>query len=65
LIGAVLIEVDSWTQFIKHFMHLHSGEQVSGEVVLLSALLADGINLGLTRMADATQDIESDYALEL
>ena len=24
-------------------------------MVLLSALLADGINLGLTRMADATQ----------
>ena len=51
----LLVEVDSWTQFTKHFTHLHSGEQVSDKVVLLSALLADGINLGLTRMADATQ----------
>ena len=51
----LLVEVDSWTQFTKHFTHLHSGEQVSDQVVLLSALLADGINLGLTRMADAIQ----------
>lgn len=51
----LLVEVDSWTQFTKHFTHLHSGEQVNDKVVLLSALLADGINLGLTRMADATQ----------
>ncbi|MBN3885157.1 MAG: Tn3 family transposase [Nostoc sp. JL34] len=51
----LLVEVESWTQFTKHFTHLHSGEQVSDKVVLLSALLADGINLGLTRMADATQ----------
>jgi TnpA family transposase len=51
----LLVEVDSWTQFTKHFTHLHSGEEVSDKVVLFSALLADGINLGLARMADATQ----------
>jgi TnpA family transposase len=51
----LLVEVDSWTQFSRHFTHLHSGEEVQDKVVLLSALLADGINLGLTRMADATQ----------
>lgn len=51
----MLVEVDNWTQFTKHFTHLHSGAEVSDKVVLLSAILADGINLGLTRMADATQ----------
>lgn len=49
----LLVEVDSWTHFTKHFTHLHSGAEVEEQVVLLSALLADGINLGLTRMADA------------
>lgn len=49
----LLVEVDTWTEFTKHFTHIHSGEQVADKVVLLSALLADGINLGLTRMADA------------
>ncbi len=49
----LLVEVDAWTEFTKHFTHIHSGEQVTDKVVLLSALLADGINLGLTRMADA------------
>ena len=49
------MEVDSWTHFTKHFTHLHLGSEVEDKVVLLSALLADGINLGLTRMADATQ----------
>jgi TnpA family transposase len=52
---SLLVEVDNWTQFTKHFTHLHSGAQASDKVVLLSAILADGINLGLTRMADATQ----------
>ncbi|AFZ56750.1 Tn3 family transposase [Anabaena cylindrica] len=51
----LLVEVDSWTHFTKHFTHLYSGTEVEDKVVLLSALLADGINLGLTRMADATQ----------
>ncbi|WP_139295241.1 Tn3 family transposase, partial [Planktothrix tepida] len=51
----LLVEVDSWTHFTRHFTHLHSGAEVEERVVLLSALLADGINLGLTRMADAIQ----------
>lgn len=51
----LLVEVDSWTHFTKHFTHLHSGAEVEDKIVLLSALLADGINLGLTRMADAIE----------
>ncbi|BDI17788.1 hypothetical protein ANSO36C_35900 [Nostoc cf. commune SO-36] len=43
---------------IRHSLELflvpfHSGEQVSDKVILLSALLANGINLGLIQMADA------------
>lgn len=53
----LLVEVDSWTQFTKHFTHLHSTEEVKDKVVLFSALLADAINLGLTRMADACPGI--------
>lgn len=49
----LLVEVDAWTGFTQHFTHLHSGEAANAKVELLSVILADGINLGLTRMADA------------
>jgi hypothetical protein len=44
----LLIEVDEWTNFTAHFTHLRNGEVASDRALLLSAILADGINLGIT-----------------
>jgi hypothetical protein len=49
----LLTEVDSWCDFGRHFTNLRSGDAVSDRELLLTAILAEGINLGLTRMADA------------
>lgn len=49
----LLIEVDSWTGFTKHFTHLQTGELASDKIILLSTILADAINLGLVKMAEA------------
>jgi len=53
----LLVEVDAWTGFTEHFTHLRSGEVVKDRLVLLTAILADAINLGLSRMADACPGI--------
>ncbi|MHA0044064.1 hypothetical protein [Deinococcus sp. PEB2-63] len=37
-------------------MNLHSGEEVERHDHLLTAILADGLNLGLTKMAEASPD---------
>jgi hypothetical protein len=55
----LLIEVDEWTSFTAHFTHLRNGEVVSDRALLLSAILADGINLGITRMAEACPGISA------
>lgn len=49
----LLIEVDASTGFSRHFTHLRSGETVKNPAVLYAVILADAINLGLTKMADA------------
>jgi TnpA family transposase len=49
----LLTEVDGWCDFGQHFTHLRSGDTVPYRALLLTAVLADGINLGLTRMAEA------------
>ena len=49
----VLAEVDRWTGFSRAFTHLHTGLPVDDPRVVLTAVLADATNLGLTRMADA------------
>ena len=49
----LLSEVARWTQFTDCFVHLRSGEMVADPRTLMAGLLADGLNLGLTRMADA------------
>jgi hypothetical protein len=54
-----LIEVDEWTSFTGHFTHLRNGEVVSDRALLLAAILADGINLGITRMAEACPGISA------
>lgn len=49
----LLMEVDEWTDFTRHFTHIKSDEPAKDKTLLLTALLADGINLGLTKMAEA------------
>ncbi|HDR7612929.1 TPA: Tn3 family transposase [Bacillus mycoides] len=53
----LLVEVDSWTHFSKHFAHLHTQAEPKEKSVLFAAILADGINLGLSKMADACPNI--------
>jgi hypothetical protein len=49
----LLSEVARWTLFTDCFTHLRSGETVADPRILMAGLLADGLNLGLTRMAEA------------
>ena len=49
----LLAEVDHWTGFGAAFTHLHSGLPADDRRVVLTTVLADATNLGLTRMADA------------
>jgi Tn3 transposase DDE domain len=49
----LLLEVDRWTGFSKHFTHLKTGEPAKDHLLLLTAILADGINLGISKMAEA------------
>jgi TnpA family transposase len=49
----LLLEVDRWTGFSKHFTHLKTGEPAKDQILLLTAILADGINLGISKMAEA------------
>ena len=52
-ITELLMDVDDWTGFTRHFVHLKGGEPAKDRTLLLSAILADAINLGLTKMADS------------
>ena len=52
-ITELLLEVDSWTGFTQHFKHLKSGELAGDRQLLLTAILADAINLGLSKMAES------------
>jgi hypothetical protein len=45
--------VDGWTRFTGCFTHLHNNDPTKDKVILLSAILADATNEGLTKMADA------------
>ena len=50
----LLVDADSLTDFAKHFTHLKSGEPAKDMEPILAAILADGTNLGLAKMADAS-----------
>lgn len=52
-ITELLLEVDRWTGFTQHFTNLKTEEPTSDKLLLLTAILADGINLGLAKMAEA------------
>ncbi|HHV5337289.1 TPA: Tn3 family transposase [Klebsiella pneumoniae] len=51
-ITELLMEVDEWTGFTRHFTHLKTGDTAKDKTLLLTTILADGINLGLTKMAE-------------
>ena len=50
----ILLEVDAATRFTEAFTHLRTGAPCRDRIGLLNVLLAEGINLGLRKMADAT-----------
>ena len=52
-ITELLLEVDQWTNFTEHFTHLKSNEIAKDKTLLLTAILADGINLGLSKMSES------------
>ena len=57
----LIVEVDSWTSFSERFTHVRSGEPCTSRELIYAAILADGTNLGLTRMAEATDDPQVSY----
>jgi TnpA family transposase len=52
-ITELLMDVEDWTGFTRHFVHLKDGTPPQDRTLLLSAVLADAINLGLTKMAES------------
>lgn len=52
-ITELLLEVDDWTGFAWHFTHIKGGDPATDKTLLLTAILSDAINLGLTKMADS------------
>ena len=52
-ITELLLEVDEWTGFTRHFTHLKTGDVAQDKTLLLTTILADAINLGLTKMAES------------
>ncbi len=49
----LLLEVDQWTGFTQHFTHLKCNAPAEDRKLLLTAVLADGINLGPSKMAES------------
>ena len=50
----ILLEVDAATGFIDAFIHLRTGAPCKNRIGLLNVLLAEGFNLGLSKMAEAS-----------
>ena len=49
----LLLDVDRWTGFADAFVDLRTGSPCKDKIGLLSVVLADGLNLGLSKMAGA------------
>jgi hypothetical protein len=43
----LLMEVDHWTGFTRHFVHLKTTDPAKDPILLVTAILADATNLGL------------------
>ena len=50
----ILLEVDAATGFTDSFTHLRTGAPCKDRIGLLNVLLAEGLNLGLSKMAEAS-----------
>jgi TnpA family transposase len=59
-ITELLCEVARQTGFMSAFTNLRTGETCSNESALLATVLADATNLGLSRMAAASQGVTRD-----
>ncbi len=53
-ITGILLEVDAATGFTDAFTHLRTGAPCKDRIGLLNVLLAEGLNLGLSKMAEAS-----------
>jgi TnpA family transposase len=62
-ITELLHEVARETGFIAAFKNLRTGEICPNESALLAAILADATNLGLSRMANASQGVTRDQLI--
>ena len=62
-ITEVLHEVNRTTGFSAAFTNLRTGEPCDNENALLATILADATNLGLTRMAAASQGVTRDQLI--
>ena len=52
-ISDMLLDVEKATGFIDTFTHLRTGAPCKDKIGLLNVLLAEGLNLGLSKMAEA------------
>ena len=50
----IMLEVDAATGFTDAFTHLRNGAPCKDKIGLLNVLLAEGVNLGLRKMAEAS-----------
>ena len=50
----IMMDVDAATGFADAFPHLRTGVPCTDRIGLLNVLLAEGINLGLAKMAEST-----------
>ena len=55
-ITELVTEVDQWTNLGDRFVHLRTQAPPKNRQALLTAILADAINLGLVRMAEACRE---------
>ena len=53
----LLAEVAVWTGFADRFVHARTGMAASDQPALMGAILADGTNLGLARMAESSRGL--------